>query len=61
MILVDTSVVIDGFSSPDRLAATLIPATRRGERLELCAPVLYEWRRGLRTPAEIEAHTLDSR
>jgi predicted nucleic acid-binding protein len=55
VILVDTSVLVDALSSPERLAATLTAATRRGERLGLCAPVLYEWLRGPRTPAEIEA------
>lgn len=57
MILVDTSVLVDALSSPERLSATLIAATRRGERLGLCAPVLYEWLRGPRTEAELEAQT----
>lgn len=53
MILLDTSVLIDAFSDPDRLDETLTAATGRGELLSLCSPVLYEWRRGARTEAEL--------
>ncbi len=58
MILLDTSVLIEAFSGPRRLAETVVAATQGGERLSLCSPVLYEWRRGARTEAELASQEL---
>lgn len=53
MILVDTSVLVGAFTGPGPLSPTVRLAIARGERLGLCAPVLYEWRRGPRTEVEL--------
>lgn len=53
MILVDTSVLVGAFTGAGRLSTTLFGVIDRGDRLGLCAPVLYEWRRGPRTDIEL--------
>ncbi len=55
MILLDTSVLIDGLTGPRRSAPALREAIERGERLLLPALVLYEWLRGPRQPEEVAA------
>ncbi len=50
MILLDTSVLIDGLSGPRRSAPALRAAIEDGERILLSALVLYEWLRGPRLP-----------
>lgn len=55
MILLDTSVLIDALTGPRRSAPALRRAIERGERLLLPALALYEWLRGPRHPAEIDA------
>lgn len=55
MILLDTSVLIDGLTGPRRSAAALRDAIERGERLILPSLVLYEWLRGPRRPEELAA------
>ena len=55
MILLDTSVLIDGLRDPRRSAAALRDAIERGERLILPSLVLYEWLRGPRRPEELAA------
>ena len=55
MILLDTSVLIDGLTGPRRSAGALREAIERGERLLLPALVLYEWLRGPRRPEELAA------
>jgi predicted nucleic acid-binding protein len=53
VILLDTSVLIDTMAGNRALAPTLRRVLALGERLGLCAPVFYEWRRGPRTEAEL--------
>ena len=53
MILLDTSVLVGAFTGAGQLSPTLMRVIDRGERLGLCAPVLYEWRRGPRTDVEL--------
>lgn len=55
MIVLDTSVLVDGLTGPKRSAAALRGAIERGERLVVPTLVLYEWLRGPRVPEELEA------
>lgn len=55
MIHLDTSILIDAFVHRQRTAAQLRRAIEAGERLGISTLVLYEWVRGPRVPAEIEA------
>jgi predicted nucleic acid-binding protein len=55
LIVLDTSVLIDALTGPKRSAPLLRQAIDRGERLLLPALVLYEWLRGPRLEAELEA------
>jgi len=55
VIILDTSVLIDGLSGPKRLAGALRSAFESGERILVPSLVLYEWLRGPRLPAEIAA------
>jgi predicted nucleic acid-binding protein len=55
VILLDTSVLIDGLTGPKGSAPALRDAIERGERLLLPALVLYEWLRGPRRPEELAA------
>lgn len=55
MIVVDTSVLIDCLTGPQRLAPTLRAAIQRSERLLLPSLVLYEWMRGPRLAEELAA------
>ena len=55
MLLLDTSVLIDSLSGPKRSAPGLRSAIERGERILVPSLVLYEWLRGPRLPAEIDA------
>ena len=55
MILLDTSVLIDGLTGLRHTAAALRDAIERGERLALPSLVLYEWLRGPRRPEELAA------
>ncbi|HIF24063.1 MAG TPA: type II toxin-antitoxin system VapC family toxin [Gemmatimonadetes bacterium] len=55
MILLDTSVLIDGLSGPKRSAPALREAIVRGERVLVPTLVLFEWLRGPRIPAELSA------
>jgi len=55
LILMDTSVLVDSLSGPKRSAPKLRSAIERGERLLLPSIVLYEWLRGPRMEAEVEA------
>lgn len=54
MIHLDTSVLVDALSGGVS-ASRLRSAIAAGERLNLSALVLYEWRRGPRRPAELAA------
>lgn len=55
MIHLDTSVLIDALAGPRRSAPALRRFIEGGERIGLCALVLYEWRRGPRRQAELTA------
>jgi len=55
VILLDTSVLIDGLTGLRHTAAALRDAIERGERLALPSLVLYEWLRGPRRPEELAA------
>ena len=55
MIVVDTSALIDSLAGPRRSAAKMRELLTSGERLVLPAMVLYEWWRGPRLAAELEA------
>ena len=54
MIHLDTSVLIDALTGPRRSAPRLRQLIQDGERLLLSSIVIFEWRRGPRTPEEIE-------
>ena len=53
MIHLDTSVLVDALTGPRRSAPKLRQAVEQGERIQLCAIVLYEWLRGPRTVDEL--------
>jgi predicted nucleic acid-binding protein len=55
MIHLDTSVLVDALTGPRRSAGALRAAIERGERIVVSTLVLYEWRRGPRLRAEIQA------
>jgi predicted nucleic acid-binding protein len=55
MIHLDTSVLIDAFSGKKPLAPQLRQLLENGERIFLSTLVLFEWRRGPRIPAQIDA------
>lgn len=55
MIVVDTSVLIDSLTGPQRSAPMLRRLIAQGERLTLPALVLYEWSRGPRLEEELTA------
>jgi predicted nucleic acid-binding protein len=53
MIHLDTSVLVDALTGRGRSAAALRSAIDRAERIALSTLVLYEWRRGPRSPDEL--------
>ena len=53
MIVLDTSVLIDGLASPQHSAPALRETIAQGERLLVPTLVLYEWLRGPRQPEEL--------
>jgi predicted nucleic acid-binding protein len=53
VILLDTSVLVDGLTGSKRSRLALRAAIDRGERCLLPSLVLYEWLRGPRSPEEI--------
>ncbi len=55
IVHVDTSALVDALTGPRRSLDALVALTREGHRLMLSAIVLYEWRRGPRTPIELAA------
>lgn len=55
MIHLDTSLLIDALTGPRRSASALRAMIERGERIQISTIVLYEWRRGPRRKAELEA------
>ena len=55
MIVLDTSVLIDALSGPGRSSGALRRQIEEGARITVPALVLYEWLRGPRVAAELEA------
>jgi predicted nucleic acid-binding protein len=55
VIHLDTSVLVDALTGPQRSAERLRGAFERGERVLLSALVLYEWVRGPRREEELAA------
>ena len=55
MTLLDTSVLVEAFRPRSPVGAQVRAAIEEGERLALCALVLYEWRRGPRATEELAA------
>ena len=53
MIVIDTSVLIDGLTGPQRSGPAIRNALAEGEEILLSALVLYEWLRGPRLPEEL--------
>jgi predicted nucleic acid-binding protein len=58
VVHLDTSVLVDALTGARRSAPALRRFIERGERLQVSALVLYEWRRGPRQPDELEAQEL---
>lgn len=54
MIHLDASVLIDALTGPKRSEPRLRQLILQGERLFLSSIVIFEWRRGPRTPDEVE-------
>jgi predicted nucleic acid-binding protein len=54
VILLDSSVLIDALTGPKRSGPRLRQLIEDGERVRLSTIVVFEWRRGPRTPEEIE-------
>jgi predicted nucleic acid-binding protein len=54
MIHLDTSVLVDALTGKRRSEHLLRRFIENGERIHLTALVLFEWRRGPRSPEEIE-------
>lgn len=54
MIQLDSSVLIDALTGPKRSGPPLRRLIEKGERIRLSALVVFEWRRGPRTPEEID-------
>jgi predicted nucleic acid-binding protein len=55
VIVIDTSVLIDGLTGLRRSEAAVRGALAEGEQILLPALVLYEWLRGPRLPQELAA------
>ena len=55
MILLDTSVLVEGLGAGGSMRSALRHAIEQGERIALPALVLYEWTRGPRIPEELDA------
>ncbi|HEX5432026.1 MAG TPA: PIN domain-containing protein [Bryobacteraceae bacterium] len=54
MVLLDTSVLIDGLTGPRDSGPALLRVFESGERIGVPSLVIYEWLRGPRTESEIE-------
>lgn len=53
MILLDTSVLVEALTGPQRLGVALRSNLERGIRMEIPSLVLFEWRRGPRSAPEL--------
>ena len=61
MIVLDTSVLIDGLTGLKRSAAAIRGLLAEGEQIRLTALVLYDWLRGPRLSEELAALPQNSR
>ncbi len=55
MIVLDTSILVEGLGAGGSMRGELRKAIGGGERITLPALVLYEWARGPRLPEELHA------
>jgi predicted nucleic acid-binding protein len=55
MVHLDTSALVDALTGPRRSLDALTTLVDEGHRLGLSAIVLYEWLRGPRAPADLDA------
>ncbi len=55
MIVLDTSVLVDGLTGSKRSGSAIRGAIAEGERISIPALVLYEWLRGPRLAEEVAA------
>ncbi len=55
MILLDTSVLIDGLTRDQLLLPAIMRMLNHGEKLALCTMVLFEWLRGPRGGEDLQA------
>jgi predicted nucleic acid-binding protein len=55
IVHVDTSALIDALTGPRRSLPRLRALVSEGDRIAISSLVLYEWRRGQRTRAELAA------
>jgi predicted nucleic acid-binding protein len=53
MIQLDTCVLVDALTGPQRSAPSMRALIEQGERLSFSTLVLYEWKRGPRHPDEL--------
>ena len=58
MIHLDTSALVDAITGARRSQGKLRELADRGDLMSISAPVLYEWLRGPRSGAEIDAQEL---
>ena len=54
MIHIDTSALVDSLTGKKQSGRRLRKFIDESERVHISAPVLFEWRRGLRSPEEIK-------
>ena len=53
IVHIDTSALVDALTGPRRSLDTLIGLVEAEHRINISAPVLYEWLRGPRTRADL--------
>lgn len=58
MIVLDTSVLVEGLGAGGSMSGALRARIAAGERMVLPTLVLYEWLRGPRSDAELEAQSI---
>lgn len=55
MLVLDTSILVGALTGSAASLPLLVAVIERGERISIPTLVLYEWLRGPRAPAELEA------
>jgi predicted nucleic acid-binding protein len=53
IVHLDTSALVDALTGPRRSLRRLTEIVEQGHRIAMSSPVLYEWLRGPRRPAEL--------